>query len=133
MKYEIPKLTDDAYAAVGQVIRQISSVEGGLRVLRNLCTEDTTTGVLQRTVIDRALSLLPEPVERDTCLPLDKRSSNERKLKNDNVGTEATSATATRDSTKTDYPDVIKVPQRSRRPKKLSEKAKDNDTLPGKR
>jgi hypothetical protein len=59
MQYGISKLGDNAYSAVGDVLGHITSAEVGLYVMRDLTDKDTGAGALQRTIIDRVLSLLP--------------------------------------------------------------------------
>jgi hypothetical protein len=47
---------------VGQILSHITSAEVGLHVIRDLTEKDTGAGALQRTIIDRVLSLLPRDV-----------------------------------------------------------------------
>ena len=58
LQYELPKLADEAYAAIGKVIGGIAIAKGGLHVLRDLTEAQSTMGALQRTIIDRVLGLL---------------------------------------------------------------------------
>ena len=112
IKYEIPKLADAAYSKVGNVIGHVTNAEAGLRILRDLTNDRSTEGALQRTVIDQTLSLIKEA-------PIPRIVVNEQKLENGDD--EEASATA---GTEQEYPDVIRVPKKSGRPKKPTEKVK---------
>ncbi|KAK3680551.1 hypothetical protein LTR37_021177 [Vermiconidia calcicola] len=111
-KYEIPKLADAAYSKVGNVIGHVTNAEAGLRILRDLTNDRSTEGALQRTVIDRILSLIKEA-------PIPRIVVNEQKLENGDE--EEASATA---GAEQEYPDIIRVPKKSGRPKKPTEKVK---------
>ena len=119
-QYEIPRLADAAYARVGHVIRQITSVQNGLRVLRELSDEKNAIGALQRTLIARLLSLLTDEDERAAS---PERKTRKRSRSNDADGSTANEADPA--ETEKQYPDVVRVPKRSERPKKPTDKVKE--------
>lgn len=110
-------MANDAHAMVGRAIRLITTTEDGLRVLRETSVF-TATGALQRTIIDRALDLLP----KDECAPSPQNRGTKR-----GPGANAGASSVDFDKEDSDgpleaYPKVIKIPKRSGRPPKPTEK-----------
>jgi hypothetical protein len=113
-------LAEDAYAAVGTVLAQITTPEVALHVLRDLTAKDTVAGVLQRTLADRVLSLLPRDLSAAT---------GQRKRKRDTDGERRVEAhDLPHQVVKAEVPDAddegIIVPDRPERTKKPTAKAK---------
>ena len=79
-QYALPKLAEDAYAAVGTVLAQIRTPEVALHVLRDLAAKDTVAGVLQRTLTDRVLSLLPREISAATGQRKRKRETDGERM-----------------------------------------------------
>ena len=90
---------------MGRVIREITSIEDALRIVRDLAESHTVAGVLQNTVIDRALALPPE--SEDSTAP---RKAIKKRRRQENEG---------------DYPAIIRVSKMAGRPKKLTAKAQE--------
>ena len=112
-QYEIPKLADDAYATAGKVLSQITTAEVGLHVLRDLSDKQSAKGALQRTIIDRLLTLIP----RDVSM----RGAGNKRRREEDAATPSATAPAGEH-----YPNVIRVPlKKSGRAKTPTLKAKE--------
>ena len=95
-------------------------MQSGLRVLRELSDEKNAIGALQRTLIARLLNLLTDEDER--------AASPERKTRKRSRSDEAHGSTANEADpleAGKQYPDVVRVPKRSERPKKPTDKVKE--------
>ena len=109
----MPKLTEESYANVGRVLANISTVECGLRILKDLTEAQDTNGALQRTIIDRVLALLIKT-------PTPPTGSSKRK----HEGEEENKPLVLRGK-EDDDAESDDTPKRSERPKKPTEKAKE--------
>lgn len=122
MQYAMPKLAEEAYNVAGHFIGKIESVEDGLRTLRDISVGGTAMGALQRTIIDRTLSLLPGD---EHAVPPQPTMTNNTIRGNDLPITPGNFTLGSASSNVKVSSNVVVKPKRSGRPRTPSAKAKE--------
>ena len=102
------------------MLAHIRTPEVALHVLRDLAAKDTVAGVLQRTLADRVLSLLPREISAATGQRKRKRETDGERRAEAHVLTHQVGKAEAADA----YDEVIIVPERPERVKKPTAKAK---------
>lgn len=126
-------MANDAYTLIRGSMEEVTSVADGLRILRET-TGATPTAVLQKAIIDKALDLAREDMlrtvinntlrDRNAGRPPQQRGK--KRARDDDA--DPPSAAFEEEDAEGDleaYPKVIKIPKKSRRTPKPTEKAKE--------
>lgn len=126
-------MANDAYALIRDSMEAITSVGDGLVILRET-TGATPTAALQRTIIDKALDLARADAMREAinrtlrdrnAAPPPQRRGKKRARDDDADPPSAAFEEADSEGDLEAYPRVIKIPKKSGRTSKPTEKAKE--------